>query len=148
MTEPTFDRRALLGGAALASAAIATSPHAQVALSNPPSAFAPAPHLHHRGARDPFAELYDRAGLFRDGDELRRRHRLAIFPFPSHERFEADDLAPLQLDDRLVVKAELAAVERSGGGGALGDGVAVPVTIEARSRTSSAQGRSRHSIRT
>jgi len=43
MTEPTFDRRALLGGAALASAAIATSPHAQVALSNPPSAFAPAP---------------------------------------------------------------------------------------------------------
>ncbi|CAB4835941.1 unannotated protein [freshwater metagenome] len=73
----------------------------------------------------PGTDRHDRAGVLGDGNELGRRDDGAVRLLPAHQRFEADDIARLQIEDRLVEQTELAAVEsaveRSFDGEAMGD---------------------------
>lgn len=58
-----------------------------------------------------FAELDDRAGFFRNRDELTRRNRPHMRMHPADERFHADDRTGFDIDLRLVVDRKLAAVQ-------------------------------------
>ena len=61
----------------------------------------------------PRTDRHDGAGVFGDGDELGRRDDGAVALLPAHERLEADDIAGLEIEDRLVEQAQLAAIERA-----------------------------------
>ena len=61
----------------------------------------------------PLADRHDEAGLLGQVDELVRADEPALRVLPAQECLEAGDPPLLQLDDRLVVQAQLAALERA-----------------------------------
>ena len=69
-----------------------------------------------RRARTPAATPTDRArderALLRDRDELRRRKRAEFGVLPTHQRFDTDDLARTERDDRLKQHAQLVVLDR------------------------------------
>ena len=75
-----------------------------------PEAELPLAGLAARLAQDPAAHRDDVAGLLGDVDELARHQQRPVRRLPADERLEPDDRAAAELDDRLVVEAELAAV--------------------------------------
>src|SRR5262245_40295612 len=60
----------------------------------------------------PAAERDDLARLLRDRDEFARADHAALGVLPADERLDAEQVARVQLDDRLVEQQELAALER------------------------------------
>ena len=63
-----------------------------------------------RLAEDPATHRHDVAGLLGQIDELHRHEQRPIRELPADERFEPDDGPGRELDDRLVVEAQLAAL--------------------------------------
>ena len=64
-------------------------------------------------AQHPFADRHDEAGLLGERDELGRRHQPMVRLLPAQQRLGADDAAAGEVDLRLVVQRELAALERA-----------------------------------
>ena len=67
----------------------------------------PGIHLRARGAQYPFADGVDKAGLFRDRNELSRRDQAVIRVLPAEQRFDACEAARLGRDQRLVMQQQL-----------------------------------------
>ena len=61
----------------------------------------------------PATDRHDQPRLLGDGDELGRTHH-AGGSLPAGERFHCDNLTRREVEDRLVVDAQLAAIERLG----------------------------------
>ena len=64
-------------------------------------------------AQDGFPDVADQSGLLGEGEELLGPEQPTLGVQPAGQRFEADDVAGRQLDDRLVVRNKLAAVDSS-----------------------------------
>ena len=77
-----------------------------------PTGVLPAPRLDASGAHRPRADGDDQAGLLGGLQELAGPQESARRMFPPEERLDAHDGASCELVDRLVVKDELAALER------------------------------------
>ena len=75
------------------------------------SRVAPSPRLAAGRLEDPPAERHDQAGLLGQRDERERRDQAAIGMLPADERLEPDDPVGRQVDQRLVVDTQLAALE-------------------------------------
>jgi hypothetical protein len=56
--------------------------------------------------QDPFAELVDQAGLFRNGNELGGRDHAAFGMVPAQQRFAAGDPVVAEIDQGLIEKLE------------------------------------------
>src|SRR5712664_928067 len=74
-------------------------------------------HLPARFLEHPGADLDDQPRLLGEWNEIHRRHQAALRVLPAQQRLGAGDLPRGQRHDRLVVDAELAAVERAAQGG-------------------------------
>ena len=61
----------------------------------------------------PGADFEDHAGLFHEGDELRRGHEPEIGALPADQSLQADDASGLGIDLGLVVQDELLSLERA-----------------------------------
>ena len=72
----------------------------------------PRRHLPARLVERQPADVDDHAGVFGDGNEVRRRHQPAHRVAPAQQRLESGDAAGAQRDDRLVVQLEGALVDR------------------------------------
>ena len=93
----------------------------------------PALHLAAGLAQDPLADLDDQAGLLGAADELAGHDEAAGRVVPAQQRLEAGDPLALEVDHRLVVDLELAALDRPPEvalEGHLGDGLGVHVGVE------------------
>src|SRR5207245_10468016 len=75
--------------------------------------FGPCLLLTARGSQHPLAEGDDETALFRDGDKFFRHDEAEHGMLPTNERFESKQPARPKPDERLVVEAELAALQRS-----------------------------------
>ena len=82
-------------------------------LERPAEHLLPRRHLMARLAQHLIGERDDEAGLFGDGDELRRRHHAAIRALPAHQRLQPADARRRQLHDRLIEDRELVALDRA-----------------------------------
>ena len=60
----------------------------------------------------PAAELDDLAGFLGRGDERARHYQAVVRVVPAHQRLDAEQFALGEVDDRLVLEEELAALER------------------------------------
>ena len=72
----------------------------------------PARHVLEHPLQHELADRHDEAGLLRHVDEALRAHVAVGRMLPAQQRFECHDLLRLDLDDRLVVHVELAALQR------------------------------------
>ena len=59
-----------------------------------------------------FAELDDQPGVLGDRNELRRRDRADRRMVPARQRLDADDIVAAGVDDRLIGRGQLAALDR------------------------------------
>ena len=66
------------------------------------------------GGEHPVVEVLDEAARLGLGDERAGGQHAAVGVRPAHERFETDDDAALEVDDRLVVQRECVVVDRGG----------------------------------
>ena len=64
--------------------------------------------------KDPFPDVDDGAGLLEQRNENRRLHDALLRVLPAQQRFEALDLAALDVDLRLIVQQKLFAIEGPG----------------------------------
>ena len=71
----------------------------------------PRRHLAARLVQRQAADVDDHAGVFGDGDEVRRRHQAAHGVTPAQQRLEPGDAAGSQRDDRLIVHLERVVVD-------------------------------------
>src|SRR5262252_11106966 len=65
--------------------------------------------LRHRGVQNPALDCQDEVALFREPDEVVRRHDSLRWMLPPHEGLEPVDFVAVQVDNRLKVDEELAA---------------------------------------
>ena len=72
----------------------------------------PAGRVHHRVVEHPLAERGKQPGVFGDGNEVRGRHLAMHGMAPAEQRLQADDLAGVAGDDRLIVQAEHVGFDR------------------------------------
>ena len=70
----------------------------------------PLSELPQRLAQHPFPDRHDQPGLLGERDDLVRRHEL-VAALPAQQRLEAGQAFVLQIDDRLEIDAQLAAVD-------------------------------------
>lgn len=64
------------------------------------------------GPQHPLADRLDQAGLFGDADETPRHQQALLGMLPTHQRLDTAHPAAHQVDDRLVVQAELVVGQR------------------------------------
>src|SRR5690606_2831134 len=76
-------------------------------------AWAPRQRVLARGLQGPAADRHDEAALLGERDELRGADEAVLVVVPAAERLEAEHLAGLERDHRLVVEAQLGALERA-----------------------------------
>ena len=72
----------------------------------------PLAHAGARGLEYPQAQRHDDPGLLRELDELVGREQPPLRVLPAHERLDTDHAPVVELDDRLVVEAEVLFLER------------------------------------
>ena len=77
-----------------------------------PDMLGPARRLRAGLADHPRADRDDQAGVLGDGDELDRRDQPARRMVPADQRLERADAVVLEVEQRLVIQLELAALER------------------------------------
>ena len=63
------------------------------------------------GFRHPIPESIDQAGMFRNRDENVRSYQTTLGVLPTQQRLEAEDAAFTQVDTRLVLEIQFAAVQ-------------------------------------
>ena len=63
--------------------------------------------------KNPQTDRNDQAGIFGERNEIRWIDEAALGMLPANQRFKAGELAVLERNDRLVVNAELFAIERA-----------------------------------
>ena len=73
----------------------------------------PAHRLLDRGDHDVVADLVDQPALLGEGDERQGSQQAALGVRPAHQRLHGDDLSADQVEDRLVVDDQLAAIGRA-----------------------------------
>ena len=96
---------------------------ARLRSTNESTALAPPPELHQRRPQNGRAEIADQTGLLGHRQELIGTEQSAIGVPPSGQHLEAGQHAGVQIDDRLVVRHDLVALDASTKfvGGAQGD---------------------------
>ena len=62
----------------------------------------------------PLRHRHDLPGLFGERNEIGRHHEAARRVAPAHQRLDADEVPRTQIDDGLVVRLELAAIDGGG----------------------------------
>lgn len=95
-------------------------------------AFSPFPGLAHRLLQDPAAERHDQPGVLGERDEPVRAEDAVLRVQPAHQRLGAPHAAVTEVDQRLVLDEELAALQgrgQLGGQSVPGDGAGVGLRV-------------------